>query len=81
MLSTIWDETSPWIAWKKYWDTPNSVKTLSIKKILKTKRKLQEDDDYESEEAMRYAVKKKYLILKATGTLSDDDLEEEDENP
>ena len=50
-------------------------------KILKTKRKLQEDYDYESEEAMRYAVKKrKYLILKATGTLSDDELEDEDEN-
>ena len=49
--------------------------------ILKTKRKLQEDDDYESEEAMRYAVKKrKYLILNATGTLSEDELEDEDEN-
>ena len=48
---------------------------------LKTKRKLQEEDDYESEEAMRYAVKKrKYLILKATGTLSGDELEDEDEN-
>ena len=46
--------------------------------ILKTKRKLQEDNDYESEEAMRYAVKKrKYLILKATGTLSDDELEDD----
>ena len=40
------------------------------RQILKTKRKLQEDDDYESEEAMKYAVKKrKYLISKATGTL------------
>ena len=49
------------------------------RQILKTKRKLQEDDDYESEEAMRYAVKKrKYLILKATGTLSDDELEDDD---
>ena len=51
------------------------------RKILKTKRKLQEDYDYESEEAMRYAVKnKKYLILKATGTLSDDELEDDDDN-
>ena len=49
------------------------------RKILKTKQKLQEDDDYESDEAMRYAVKKrKYLILKATGTLSDDELEDDD---
>ena len=31
------------------------------RKILKTKRKLQEDDDYESEEAMRYAVKTKKI--------------------
>ena len=44
------------------------------RKILTTKWKLQEDDDYESEEAMRYTVKKwKYLIWKATGTLSDDE--------
>ena len=28
------------------------------RQILKTKQKLQEDNDYESEEAMRYAVKK-----------------------
>ena len=30
-------------------------------KILKTKRKLQVEDDYESEEAMRYAVKKENI--------------------
>ena len=49
------------------------------KKILTTKLKLQEDDDYEPEEAMRYAVKKrKYLIRKSTGTLSDDELEDDD---
>ena len=49
-------------------------------KILATKRKLQEDRHYEPEEAMRYAVKnRKYLIWKATGTLSGDELEDEDE--
>ena len=30
-------------------------------KILKTKQKLQADDDYESEEAMRYGVKKENI--------------------
>ena len=50
------------------------------KKIMSTKRKLQEDGDYEPEEAMRYAVKKReYLIQEATGTLSDDELEDEEE--
>ena len=49
-------------------------------KILTTKWKLQEDDYYEPEEAIRYAVKKgKYLIRKAIGTLSDDELEDEDD--
>ena len=49
------------------------------RKTLTTKRKLQEDNDYEPEEVMRYAVEKgKYLIQKATGTLSDDDLEDDD---
>ena len=38
---------------------------------MTTKQELQEDDDYELEEAMRYAIKeRKYLIGKATGTLS-----------
>ena len=46
------------------------------KKIMSTKRKLQEDDDYEAQEAIRYAVKKrKFLIQEATGTLSDDELD------
>ena len=50
------------------------------KKIMSTKRKLQEDDDYEAQEAIKYAVKKrKYLIQEATGTLSDDELEDEEE--
>ena len=50
------------------------------KKIISTKRKLQEDDDYEAQEAIKYAVKKrKYLIQEATGTLSDDELEDEEE--
>ena len=46
------------------------------KKIMSTKQKLQEDDDYEAQEAIKYAVKKrKYLIQEATGTLSDDELD------
>ena len=46
------------------------------KKIMSTKRKLQEDDDYEAHEAIKYAVKKrKFLIQEATGTLSDDELD------
>lgn len=50
------------------------------KKIMSTKRKLQEDEDYEPEEAIKYAVtKRKYIIQKATSTLSDDELEDDDE--
>ena len=46
------------------------------KKIMSTKRKLQEDNDYEAQEAIKYAVKKrKFLIQEATGTLSDDELD------
>ena len=42
------------------------------------KRKLQEDDDYEAQEAIKYAVKKrKFLIQEATGTVSDDELDYE----
>ena len=41
---------------------------------MSTKRKLQ-DDDYEAQEAIKYAVKKrKCLIQEATGTLNDDEL-------
>ena len=43
------------------------------KRIMSTKRKLQEDDDYEAQEAIKYAVKKrKFLIQEATG---DDELD------
>ena len=46
------------------------------KKIMSTKRKLQEDNDYEAQEAIKYAVKKrKFLIQEATGTLSNDELD------
>ena len=42
--------------------------------MMSTKRKLQEDDDYEAQEAIKYAVKKrKFLIQEAAGTLSDDE--------
>ena len=47
---------------------------------MSTKRKLQEDGDYEPTEAMRYAVKKtKISHSRGTDTLSDDELEDEDE--
>ena len=54
------------------------------KKNISTKRKLQENDDYEAQEAIKYAVKKrKFLIQEATGTLSDGkldyDIEDEEE--
>ena len=43
---------------------------------MSTKRKLQEDDDYEAQEVIKYVVKKeKFLIQEATGTLSDDELD------
>ena len=52
---------------------PVHIKTMS------TKGKLQGDDDYEAQEAIKYPVKKrKYLIQEATGTLSDDELEDEE---
>ena len=42
-------------------------------KVIGTKRKLIEDEDYDEEEAVRYAVKKRrYLIQKETSTLDDD---------
>ena len=48
------------------------------KKIMSTKRKLQVDDDYEAQEAIKYAVKKrKFLIQEATCTLSDNELDYE----
>jgi hypothetical protein len=47
------------------------------KKIDATKRKLMLEEDYDPEEAMHYAVKKRrYLIQEATGTQSDDELSE-----
>ena len=54
------------------------------KKIMSTKWKQEENDDYEAQEAIKYAVKKrKFLIQEATGTLSDDkldyDIEDEEE--
>ena len=46
------------------------------KKIISTKRKMQEDDDYEAQEVIKYAVKKrKFLIQEATGTLSDEEID------
>ena len=43
---------------------------------MSTKQNLQEDDDYEAQEAIKYVVKKrKFLIQEATGTLNDDELD------
>ena len=51
------------------------------KKIMSTKQMLQEDDVYEAQESMKYAVKKrKFLIQEATGILSDDELDYEIED-
>ena len=45
----------------------------SHEKVLSTKRKLMDDEDYDAEEAIRYAVKKRrYLIQKETQTLDED---------
>ena len=45
------------------------------KKVKETKRKLIEDEDYEPDEAIRHAVKKRrYLTQKATGVHEEDDL-------
>ena len=51
------------------------------KKIMSTKQKLQEDDDFEAQEPLKYAVKKmKFLFQEATGILSDDELDYEIED-
>ena len=61
---------------RKIVDAAKLHKDPVYKKIMSTKRKLQEDDDYEAQEAIKYAVKKKkFLIQEATGTLSDDELD------
>ena len=47
------------------------------KKIKETIRRLQDEDDFEEKEALRYALdKRRFLIQDVTGTLSDDDLPE-----
>ena len=41
------------------------------KQIMATKRKLEDDDDFEENEAIRFTIRKrKYLIQDVTGTLS-----------
>ena len=45
----------------------------SHQKVMETKRKLIEDENYDDVEAIRYAVKKRrYLIQQRTKTLDDD---------
>ena len=66
---------------RKIVDAVKLHKDPILKKIMSTKRKLQEDDDYETQEVIKYAVKKrKFLIQEATGTLSDDELDYEIED-
>ena len=48
---------------------------------MSTKRKLQENDDYEAQEAIKYDVKeRKFLVQEATGNLSEDELDYEIED-
>ena len=70
---------SNWV--RKIVDAAKLHKDPVHKKIMSATRKLQEDDDYEAQEAIKYAVKKrKFLIQEATGTLSDDELDYEIED-
>lgn len=49
------------------------------KKIINTKRRLIDEEDYDPDEAIRYAVhKRRYLIYKATDTLENADSTDED---
>ena len=59
----------------------NSIKILFIKRSWAPNEiyKKTMTDDYEAQEVIKYAVKKRqYLIQEATGTLSDDELEDEE---
>ena len=48
---------------------------------MTTKRTLEDNENFSADEAMRYAVKKrKYLIQHVTGTLSDCELEQDDDD-
>ena len=48
---------------------------------MATKRKLEDYDDFDQNEAIRYAIKKqKYLIQDVTGTLSDCELDDDDDD-
>lgn len=59
----------------------NMKKDPGHKKIMATKRKLVEEEDYGEDEALRYALKKrKYLIQMKTGTLSDDEPNVDDDD-
>ena len=51
------------------------------KKIMSTKQKMQKNDDYEAQEAIKFAVKeRKFLVQEATGNLSEDELDYEIED-
>ena len=48
---------------RKIADAAKLHKDLVHKKIMSTKRKLQEDDDYEAQEVIKYVVKKRKLLI------------------
>ena len=50
-------------------------------KIMTTKRRLENNENFSADEAMMYAIKKRiYLIQDVTGTLSDRELEQDDDD-
>ena len=56
-------------------------KDRAHKQIMSTKRKLLEEDEFDENEALHYAVKKRrFLIEKASGLLSDDEISNEDDD-
>ena len=55
----------------------------SHEKVMDTKRKLMEDEDYDAEEAIRYAVKKRKYLIQKESKIREGDLvmlEESDED-
>ena len=66
---------------RKIHDAAKLHKDHVHKKIIITKLKVQEDDDYEAHEVIKYTVKERnFLIQEVTGTLSDDELDYDIEN-
>ena len=76
MSCRVSGETSEGFTWQKI-ELNKKLKRDSVhKQIMTTKRKLEDNENFSADEAMRYAIKKrKYLIQDVTGTLSDCELE------